>query len=104
MLANTTFKRASAHVRYSFNVAAMVAMLLCVPLTFAMLDAPRRPEPSSGSLTRPPAPGAAHRPGADVSYAANGFSAVTSNAEPALRLPLRRSNAAHVLSSESRSE
>jgi len=35
---NRLLKRASAHARYSFNVAALLAMVACLPATFALVE------------------------------------------------------------------
>ena len=55
LLAGTALKRASAHVRYLFNVAAMLVMVVCLPVTFTLLDVPRQgaselPSPTGASV------------------------------------------------------
>ncbi|SIO55841.1 BlaR1 peptidase M56 [Singulisphaera sp. GP187] len=49
MLAGRTLKRASAQVRYAFDVAALVVMAGCLPVTFALVAVPGSGEPGPRS-------------------------------------------------------
>lgn len=44
VLAGRMLRHASAQARYSFSVAALLVMVLCLPVTFLLVDLPRHPE------------------------------------------------------------
>ena len=64
MTVGTTLKRGSAHLRYSFYVAAMLVMVVCLPVTFTLLGDPRNGEVELPSLTKSPGSGTTSRDGA----------------------------------------
>jgi beta-lactamase regulating signal transducer with metallopeptidase domain len=89
-LAGATLKRASANLRYWFYVAAMAAMVMCLPVTFTLIDVPQSVETASQAVTTRPAPGAAGPLGAGLSNAAGTTSAGTPNGNTPRDLPSPR--------------
>ena len=82
-LAGRLLSRTSAQVRYAAYVAAMVVMVLCLPVTFALLDVPPRggAEPRLYSSSRPSASHATDGIGVDTAGAKGGSSAAIPPAE-----------------------
>jgi beta-lactamase regulating signal transducer with metallopeptidase domain len=98
LLAGTTLKRASAHIRYLFYVAAMLVMVVCLPVTFALLDVARQGASELPSPTGASAPGTNNRVGPVAPSATAGVLAGTPNRTAAAKPPAWRDVAEWVAS------